>query len=102
MADGLQTLSMRSLAFVQDHWKAMKDFQQINDKVIKALKRRLMYHKEWTLARRGGVLFYGFSYMLHFCNHHHNQDSEQFLKSPKSLMLTLCHNPSSVPSPCSR
>lgn len=33
MADGLQTLSMRSLAFVQDHWKAMKDFQQINDKV---------------------------------------------------------------------
>lgn len=33
LADGLQALSMRSLAFVQDHWKAMKDFQQINDRV---------------------------------------------------------------------
>ena len=58
-----------------------------------------MYHKEWTLA--GGVLFYEFSYMLHFCNHHHNQDSEQFRQSLKSLALTLCHHPSSVPSPCS-
>ena len=33
LADGLQTLSMRSLVFVQDHWKAKKDFQQINDRV---------------------------------------------------------------------
>ena len=33
LADGLETLPLRSLAFVQDHWEAMKDFQQENDRV---------------------------------------------------------------------
>lgn len=33
LADGLETLPLRSLAFVQDHWEAMKGFQQENDRV---------------------------------------------------------------------
>lgn len=30
---GWETLPLRSLAFVQDHWEAMKGFQQENDRV---------------------------------------------------------------------